>query len=1294
MPLVLSASEAIARTERAIVGSALTRDPAVAEGLALSGVRAASLAFDETVAPGTRLRGSGTSCVHHLGAVPGCAGGGAFEIAASSAQEAADQCVAAHLLSRRLRRSGVCSLSPALASDLSLVHVPEASELTDRSVAEAVADAIDTHADQIIQAARAVFTSVGERTGRPLAVVRSEGEPGATVALVAAGAAAEPARVARAALTDAGVAVRVVTPALLRPFPRADVERELVAAQLVVVIGECIESAECLRTAVRTAADEKADVRAVVASDASELFDALRELLPRHGSDAASLAPPEASPFDHQLLSVPATPWGEETLRLTLALLARRGPVELARRAEHRQAAAMLGWNGEAVPAEVTDVLLLSQPAAFDEADLALLRPRSAVVALAEATSPAGVVSQLAPAARAALRAAGHRLYWVGPVDEAEPGPGRTDGAAARQLAAAALAVIAHPDDPAAAADDPDAEPWLRAGAKAVRELAPAELAAELPAEEIDFRERPKLPRMPAKVDDANSRAAWARWLRDFHRAGAPADAFAPLRPLRPAVFASLAESLKRTSSVPFVLLAAAAGDAPAAARSLRELLRESVDALVAGGRPAQRLADNLATFASEAERLLARRETGAPVGSLLEAAGAALAPRLGLPEAEARGLTEDVAALRAAIPADARAFDLRSETPLQLYCAVLAAMREPAERRFREQLVQLREQLRDRLQLDHMSSDAGHSPEALVSELGGTAGHYLDLDALSRTLPRDPTWAQLDELHRQRLQQSLATIERHLDGAEGPPRAIFLHAPDSALELEEEAHCEHADPLAAAVGYFDGAARQMTALFRAVRIARLEVEGSYRPALHDEALARLDWEAFSNEEIALLPAVTVVTTGRQLRQRAQSSLSELLRSSRPVRVLVSDEVAARDEAEDLSLFHIDLGHLVMAHREAFAIGSTLMRPEPLVRRLAQMFAEPRPGVVFVALPAEAPAPWRPLLAEAALRGRACSEFHYDPDAGVSWADRVDVTGSPQPESAWPLERIAYLEDGAEQSLEVAFTFADAVALEPAYLRHVRVIPRVAWQDDVQIPLADFVAQFDPTKRAREIPFIWVLDDGGTLQRAVVTRELALACRDRLRSWRVLQELGGFENAYADRAAAAAREAARQEAVRDRAELEQAHAEALATARGDGAREAMQRLAATLLDRDPLAAAAPAAFPAAPRPATAPAEPSPAEAAAAAPAAAEEEEPEPSFDDPYIDTPLCTSCNECTNINNRLFNYDGNKQAFIADPNAGTFAELVKAAGLCPARCIHPGKPRSGDTTATPELIARAAEFN
>ena len=54
--------------------------------------------------------------------------------------------------------------------------------------------------------------------------------------------------------------------------------------------------------------------------------------------------------------------------------------------------------------------------------------------------------------------------------------------------------------------------------------------------------------------------------------------------------------------------------------------------------------------------------------------------------------------------------------------------------------------------------------------------------------------------------------------------------------------------------------------------------------------------------------------------------------------------------------------------------------------------------------------------------------------------------------------------------------------------------------------------------------------------------------------------------------------------------------------------------------------------------------------------------------DAYIESILCTTCNECTNLNGAMFKYDRDKQAYLADLSAGTFEEFVRAAELCPAK--------------------------
>lgn len=100
------------------------------------------------------------------------------------------------------------------------------------------------------------------------------------------------------------------------------------------------------------------------------------------------------------------------------------------------------------------------------------------------------------------------------------------------------------------------------------------------------------------------------------------------------------------------------------------------------------------------------------------------------------------------------------------------------------------------------------------------------------------------------------------------------------------------------------------------------------------------------------------------------------------------------------------------------------------------------------------------------------------------------------------------------------------------------------------------------------------------------------------------------------------------------------------------------------------------------------------EAAPAAPAtAAEAEKPARNPDEAYIETPRCSTCEECVKINNRMFIYDANKQAYIADLAAGSYRELVEAAEACQVSIIHPGKPRDPQEPGLEELVARAQPF-
>ena len=53
----------------------------------------------------------------------------------------------------------------------------------------------------------------------------------------------------------------------------------------------------------------------------------------------------------------------------------------------------------------------------------------------------------------------------------------------------------------------------------------------------------------------------------------------------------------------------------------------------------------------------------------------------------------------------------------------------------------------------------------------------------------------------------------------------------------------------------------------------------------------------------------------------------------------------------------------------------------------------------------------------------------------------------------------------------------------------------------------------------------------------------------------------------------------------------------------------------------------------------------------------------------------------------------GGRFAYIADPDAGTYAQLVEAAESCQVSIIHPGKPRNPAEPGLAELTARAEAF-
>ena len=184
-----------------------------------------------------------------------------------------------------------------------------------------------------------------------------------------------------------------------------------------------------------------------------------------------------------------------------------------------------------------------------------------------------------------------------------------------------------------------------------------------------------------------------------------------------------------------------------------------------------------------------------------------------------------------------------------------------------------------------------------------------------------------------------------------------------------------------------------------------------------------------------------------------------------------------------------------------------------------------------------------------------------------------------------------------------------------------------------------------------------MIDDKDRLHTVIVDERLMRKARRSREMWHSLQELGGVHNSHAERLLA-----------RERAAWE--------TEQAAAAQAAGVPVTATAT------AAAPAALAAA-------------SVLASAPEAGEAQAPEAarSRDEAYIETVRCSTCNECTQLNPKMFAYDGNRQAYIADLKAGTYAQLVEAAESCQVSVIHPGKPLDPNEPGLEELLARAESF-
>ena len=540
------------------------------------------------------------------------------------------------------------------------------------------------------------------------------------------------------------------------------------------------------------------------------------------------------------------------------------------------------------------------------------------------------------------------------------------------------------------------------------------------------------------------------------------------------------------------------------------------------------------------------------------------------------------------------------------------------------------------------------------------------------------------------------------------------------------------------AIGLFEAHMRKMADDIAVVRRAERLGEGTYEATVDEPALSLLNWAGFTDDEFALCPPILAMGGDGAMLDIGFQNLSRLLASGKPIRVVVLDTQVYSNtggqactsgftgQVADMSGFgkaqhgktevRKELALLAIAHRGVYVHQTSQAAASHLIAGVLKGLHKRRPVLINVYTPCPVEHgladDWSQHAARLALESRAFPFLTFDPDAGPTYADQLSLEGNPAVDDPWPTYTLKYVDAaGAEQELELPVTIADWAATEGRFKQHFTEAAPDQWTDKM-VPFHEFLTLGTEAREGRT-PYILALAKDRTLQRITTTREIVQLAEERQQFWSQLRQLAGLEIAPAVRATVAA--ALESDFERRSTELKAAYELQMSELRASVPAQMARQLAGALLQRAGGSAAVAeflASLPPAPNgssklvtvatmvaapvsPASAPA---PTAVTAAAPASASTAvavaEDEEMALEAWIDSARCTTCNECTNLNKKMFAYNAEKQAYIKDAHAGTFAQLVTGAERCPVSIIHPGTPLDAREKDLPKWIARAAKFN
>jgi len=608
----------------------------------------------------------------------------------------------------------------------------------------------------------------------------------------------------------------------------------------------------------------------------------------------------------------------------------------------------------------------------------------------------------------------------------------------------------------------------------------------------------------------------------------------------------------------------------------------------------------------------------------------------------------DSVRRTRAAIKVNGTLADCDAALPQRLLRHAWTAVQKQKIEKFRKNIDRLVLKLSDILKADYERSDAGRSAKHLQATVGSGFDDAFDFDAMSRILSKALPKSVFPESRRKRIGKLLDTLNAQQ----------FIPCPVPSTGKTGAAQPFHFlfESCSEALAALRARSPKQIELAKAIAIAELEIDGLYSESRHDALFEQFGANGLDPQDLTAFPDYLVCVNAEKMQALEHAQLMEILSSGLPIKVLLQiDDIleeSAHGEGNLTSgMRSRQIANMAMGLNEVYVLQSSSSNLLRLRERLLRGLAYRGPALFSVFSGASAKACELPpyLVAAAAMESRAFPAFTYDPSAGPNWAARFYLEANSQVDLDWPIQAFAYEDEQHQRvSQDLAFTLVDFMASDRRYAKHLARVPRAQWNGSM-IPVDESLSR-ERKGLPDKVPSVLMVDADNVLQKVIVNERLLREARRCREMWHSLQELGGIHNS---------------------------HAEKLLAREKKAWEERMEREAAAHVANAPAVATAVTASAAAP----------------AAPSAPLEQEAERSPDEAYIETPRCSTCNECTTLNNKMFAYDANQQAHIADINAGSYAQLVEAAENCQVSIIHPGKPRNPSEPGLEELLKRAELF-